>query len=71
MAELERIVDVDKELLLSVIPVYGETKLWNITKDFDPGPKWVLRAMFCGAKYAGFLTLAHMSYDIANKLNLI
>ena len=68
MRKLEEIVDFDQEIILSMIPIYGDSKFWYLTKDFHKNSKWTNRTLFYGAKYTCLSTFAYMVYNIANNI---
>jgi len=70
MKELEQIVDIDREILISTLPVYGDVKFWHLTASTEsPIEKWSLRTAFYGAKYTYTYFMGVMVYDIVNLLS--
>jgi len=70
MKDLERRVDVDKELFLSLIPMYGDVKFWHLTEGTDLSSFGKLAARTAwSSRYVGIYVMASMAYDIVNFLS--
>ena len=70
MKDLEQTVDVDRELFLSLIPVYGDQQFWRLTEETDLSSfgKLAVRTAW-SSRYVGIYVMASMAYDIVNFLS--